>query len=285
MQFFIYDRLDRSSNKIAMALFGGGNTMFGQQAVVEPQDIKLNNGPADGIACMAFSQNNLLAVGSWDSMVRVWQVQRAGNQIQSAELQQQKYDGPVLCAAFKPEGDMLFTGGADNTVRLLNMQTNQTLILGRHDQPVKSIHWLPVHNLVVTGSWDATVRFWSPGKPGAEVFKLQLKHKVYAMDVSYPMMVVSTAETGNNNSPVLHAYDITFQSGQPVPLHQLDSTLKHQTRCVAMLPCLRARLIVPVAAGPTYTNPPHRPGHRDCTNACVTAGAHGFQTPSSTAMY
>lgn len=215
-----------------MAMFGGGNNMF---QTAEPQDVKLNAPPSDGISSLAFSSNNILAAGSWDHTVRCWRLQRAGNQIQAETQHLNKYDGPVLCTTFKPEGDMLFTGGADNTVRMLNMQTGQASLLGRHDQPVKSIHWLPVHNMVVTGSWDSTVRFWSPGKPGAEAFKLQLKQKVYAMDVSYPMMVVSTAETGgSNNTPLLHVYDITFQSGQPILLHTLESTLKHQTRCVSI---------------------------------------------------
>ena len=44
-------------------------------------------------------------------------------------------------------------------------------VIGRHDQPVKSVHWIQQHNLLATGSWDASVRFWDLRSP-KEVFKL-----------------------------------------------------------------------------------------------------------------
>jgi mRNA export factor len=232
-----------------MAVFGQPQQQsFFQQAAAPqaPQDFKIPApGPTDGITSISFSRNNLLAVGSWDSSVYIWQVHKSINNIQVTPKAMQKYDAPVLDIAFKPEGDLLFAGCTDNTLRMYNTASNQSVILGRHDQPIKCVHWLPVHDMVVTGSWDASVRFWTINNPGQrEAYKLELKMKVYAMDVNFPMMVVSTAETQvfNQNGqqqpqehPVLHVYDITMQQGQPTLIHPpLDSTLKHQTRCVAI---------------------------------------------------
>lgn len=106
-------------------------------------------------------------------------------------------------------------------------------VIGRHDQPVKSVHFVPENNMVVTGSWDSTVRFWDMRQP-TEAFKLQLQHKVYAMDVNFPYMVVSTAETTQQGNPRMHLYSIAQGAPQLYNNTPIDSTLKHQTRCVTL---------------------------------------------------
>jgi mRNA export factor len=106
-------------------------------------------------------------------------------------------------------------------------------VIGKHDQPVKSIHYVQQHNMVVTGSWDSTVRFWDMRQP-TETFKLQLQHKVYAMDVNFPFMVVSTAEATQAGNPRVHLYSIAQGAPQLFNNTPIDSTLKHQTRCVSI---------------------------------------------------
>jgi len=50
-------------------------------------------------------------------------------------------------------------------------------VIGKHDQPVKAVHWVPNLNLVATASWDATVRFWDTRSP-TEALKIPLAQKV-----------------------------------------------------------------------------------------------------------
>lgn len=47
--------------------------------------------------------------------------------------------------------------------------------------------------MVVTGSWDRTVKCWDTRTP-TPAATLQLPERVYAMDVKFPLMVVATAE-------------------------------------------------------------------------------------------
>jgi WD40 repeat protein len=59
------------------------------------------------------------------------------------------HEGPVLSTAFNHDGSMVFSGGADNTVRVWNLGANGTTaqVIGRHDSAVKSVHWVQNHNM------------------------------------------------------------------------------------------------------------------------------------------
>lgn len=223
----------------------------------EVQDVKVPGSPGtnatcgDGISSVSFAPNNLLLASSWDTYVRVWQVQKQGQQVAATPAAQAKLDGPALCGCFNHDGSVAFAGGADNTVRMWQLGGSAgATVIGRHDQPVRSVHFIQQNNMLVTGSWDATVRFWDMRSP-TEVHKLQLNQKVYAMDVSYPLMVVSTAEVSGQavqqpgvqpvqtaaqaaGHPLVHLYSLAQGAPQLFNNQPIQSTLKHQTRCVAL---------------------------------------------------
>jgi len=80
--------------------------------------------------------------------------------------------------------------------------------------------------MVVTGSWDKTLKFWDCRTPNP-VGTFQLPERCYAMDVRHPLLVVATAERR------IVIYDLT---GQPKEYRALESPLKYQSRCVAVFP-------------------------------------------------
>ncbi|RHY23638.1 hypothetical protein DYB32_009108 [Aphanomyces invadans] len=65
--------------------------------------------------------------------------------------------------------------------------------IAQHDQPIRSIQHIAQANCVVTGSWDKTVKYWDSRSPQPQA-TVQLSERVYALDVSYPLMVVATAD-------------------------------------------------------------------------------------------
>ena len=191
---------------------------------------------SDGITSVNFSAQNLMLASSWDGHVRVWQVQKQGPQIHAAMAGQVSCDGqPVLSSCFNGDGSAAVAGCGDNTVRMWQFQGAATsTIIGRHDQPVKSVHWMS-NNMVASGSWDATVRFWDTRSP-TEAYKLQLPSKVYAMDVQYPVMAVATAEVapGAVGHPLIRVYDMRSGAPQLFGNTPIQSTLKHQPRCLGI---------------------------------------------------
>ncbi|CAM9098952.1 unnamed protein product, partial [Hapterophycus canaliculatus] len=78
-------------------------------------DYALPSPPSDGVSDIAFSPTgSLVAAGSWDNGVRVWELQRGyGTQAVTAVPKAQiNHDAPVLCTDFSSDGSKVFSGGA-----------------------------------------------------------------------------------------------------------------------------------------------------------------------------
>jgi len=98
-------------------------------------------------------------------------------------------------------------------VRLFDIQTGQAQQVAQHDAPVKVVKWLetPQGSILATGSWDKTIKvarvhlfllssdvcsspqYWDM-RTSNPVSTVQLPERCYTLDVSYPLMVVGTAE-------------------------------------------------------------------------------------------
>ena len=121
------------------------------------------------IHCVCSIGSNLLASGSNDTTVRIWNT-TTRNQLRVLE----GHEGPVRCVCSLDDSIHIATGSDDMTVRIWNIQTGEcTLTLRGHTGSVLSICVLPIHALpeashikksdtcIVTGSSDSTVRIWA----------------------------------------------------------------------------------------------------------------------------
>lgn len=74
-----------------------------------------------------------------------------------------------------------------------NLNTDQTQVVAKHDAPIRHLfHVKDMNNMLVTGSWDKTLRYWDLRQPNP-IHTQQLPERVYAMDVNYPLLVVGLA--------------------------------------------------------------------------------------------
>lgn len=194
----------------------------------DPEDAAAPEPPSDGISCLAWSPvQDMLAASSWDQSVRLWEV--SGQSGSAAQLQPRltlPHEAPVLSCCFTKDGQRLVSGACDGKVRLKDLATQQEPQAWQHDGPVKAVFSMDEANLVVSGSWDKTVRFWSPQQPTA-VATIKLPERVYAMDMKYPLMVVGCADRH------LLVYDLTNIQANQNPLKQGFSSLKMQTRSIS----------------------------------------------------
>ena len=74
-----------------------------------------------------------------------------------------------------------------------NLATNQQQQVAAHAAPVRHCFYIPQMSMLVTGSWDKTVKYWDLRTPNP-VHTQQMPDRVYAMDVQEELMVVGTAD-------------------------------------------------------------------------------------------
>ncbi|GAA95553.1 uncharacterized protein L969DRAFT_101656 [Mixia osmundae IAM 14324] len=213
----------KPKNKAAHALmsyFGGGANL--NKAVVN--DVELTSPPNDSVTALSWCPTqDLLAVSAWDNQVRIYQVTEQG---QSQGKAAYSHDGPALDVCWSKDGTRVLSAGADKAARLFDVATQQSSQVAAHDAPVRCVRWIDGHNLLATGSWDKTIKYWDLRQPTAAL-SVTLPERVYAMDVASQLMVVGCA---NRN---IEIYNLT----NPGTLFQhVDSPLKWQTRSVACFP-------------------------------------------------
>ena len=158
-------------------------------------------GHTDIVWSVAFRPNGvMLASGSWDGTVRLWNVNTGRllhtltehtNEVMSVTfspdgqtLASASWDGTirlwnpnngklkriltgngsgVASVVFSPDGQTLVSGSADRTIRLWNTRTwKQKTTLKGHTDVVEVVAFSPDGKTLASGSRDATIRLWNP---------------------------------------------------------------------------------------------------------------------------
>jgi len=214
---------------------GGGGGAFGGGigggigAIKDPntnQSAVVPDAPSDSISALAWSPtSNILAASSWDKSVRIWEVTPNGVQAKMAY----QHDAPALCCNFSKDGQRIVSGGCDNKVKIKTLQTGQEQQVGQHDAAVKEAFFVDEMNMIVSGSWDKSIRFWNGQQP-TPIASLPLPERVYSMDVKFPLLVVGCADRH------LLVYNLQNIQQNPQPYKTGQTALKMQTRCVSCFP-------------------------------------------------
>lgn len=61
-------------------------------------------------------------------------------------------------------------------------------VIGQHDAPIRVVKYLDQNNVVVTGSWDKTVKVWDCRQPNP-VAQTTFNERVHCMDANNQAMV------------------------------------------------------------------------------------------------
>ncbi|KAK8616582.1 hypothetical protein V6N13_018127 [Hibiscus sabdariffa] len=151
--------------------------------------------PSDSVSSLSFSPKaNFLIATSWDNQVRCWEISWNGTAVGSTPKASITHDQLFLCSAWKDDGMTVFSGGCDKQVKMWPLLSGgQPTTVAMHDAPIKEVSWIPEMNLLATGSWDKTLKYWDT-RQSNPVHTQQLPDRCYALTVKYPLMVVGTAD-------------------------------------------------------------------------------------------
>jgi len=177
--------------------------------------------PTDGISSVAFSaKSNKMLVTSWDATVQLH------NADENRLLAKYEHKAPVLDCCFLDD-TRTFSGGLDCGVKMFDFQSSNEDVIGCHEKAVRCLEFSPETGLLVSGSWDQTLKVWDIRQKEPLVCTEKQPGKVFTMSLSGTRVVVGTS--GNH----VLVWDLRSMDR---PIQKRMSSLKHMTRVIRCSP-------------------------------------------------
>ncbi|MBD2234112.1 NB-ARC domain-containing protein [Phormidium tenue] len=152
--------LQREGNPVILATAGDDRLVKLWHAETG-QCLQTLKGHTNTINALAFSpQGNILASGSQDATVRLWQLDAP--QAESAPcLVLDQHQGRVWAVAFSPDGESLVSASEDCTLKVWNLDTQRCdRTLAGHRAWIKAVAVSPSGKYVASGSFSGTIKLW-----------------------------------------------------------------------------------------------------------------------------
>lgn len=184
-------------------------------------EFELRSPPTDTISSIKFSptSSNFLFVASWDASARLYDV--GANELRNTFEQK----SAVLDCCFT-DATHGYAAGLERQLNGLDFNTGEQSTLGYHEAPIKCVEYCSDLGLLVTGSWDATVKLWDARQRKC-ISSHDQTERVYTMALSEDRLVVGTA------GRKVMVWDLRSMG---VVQQRRESSLKFQTRCIRTFP-------------------------------------------------
>lgn len=193
---------------------------------------------ADGVSSLSYlpkENSSLLASTCWDGAVRLNDTKSGSPPV----LVHQMDSGSLMSLAIPNSATALATGGLDGSVRLLDISSTTSRLIGRHMAPTEAaagaacscLGALGAENetLLVSASWSKKMIIWDL-RSASPAFESDLPGKAFAMDIDPINQRVVVATSGRRNC----FFDI--RQGKADLVLDRESSLKFQTRCINFFP-------------------------------------------------
>ncbi|KAJ1665891.1 mitotic spindle checkpoint protein Bub3 [Coemansia sp. RSA 1813] len=189
-----------------------------------PKQYELLQPPGDGISQVKFhkTEDDKLLVSSWDQTVRLYDARR--NRLVASH---REHKAAVLDIAFG--NTCAFSGGLDRRLILWDADYTNAREIGKHNGEISTIEFGHASGLLVSGSWDRSLRIWDCKAPedAALVRQVDVDERVYSISLENNILAVALA------GRKILVYDIRKLES---PFETRESSLKYPTRCIRLMP-------------------------------------------------
>jgi periodic tryptophan protein 1 len=156
------------------------------------------------------SHRNVLAVGTFDPVIDIWELENQDPMEPIAQLGAKKkgHSSAVISMHLCPQNPtVLASGSADTTVRLWDLSTGSSVAkLTHHKEKIQSVKWHPIEaGILMTSSYDKTVAISDQRQGSSSSATIKLAHDPEAAIWSRhtPFLVMVSDESGK-----MSAYDV-----------------------------------------------------------------------------
>jgi mRNA export factor len=196
-------------------------------------DFQVNDQFEDTIECLKFfpGQANYLATAGWDCSVKVFSYNYSPMNNLSAQLStslgiNHKTQDIPLSLIWRLDRFNVVIGQGDGSIYDLDLNTNQSIIVGKHEAGVKNLVWLPNINVFLSGGWDGKLNAWDTRQPNP-ICCYNFGKKVFTMSATHPLLVV-----GLQDRQIAY-FNLNTIAQKFSPEATFESHLKYQTRCIS----------------------------------------------------
>ena len=198
--------------------------------------------PSDGISTVHwFNHSNHLVTSSWDKSVSLYKINDSSASTDASDhksdsipksnelLHRFSHDAGVLDCTVSSDDLTIFSGGCDNRLCSLDVKSlGSPTIMGQHSAPIRCVEYSNAGNMVMTGSWDKSVKIWDINSQQCTA-TLALPDKLFAMSCVESSYRLICGIAGR----VIYIYDLR---NMKEPQQKRESSLKHQTRNIECHP-------------------------------------------------
>jgi len=132
------------------------------------------------VTALVFSPDGtLLASGSWDGTVKVWELASGRLRWTGRHTKQ------VNRVVFSLNGTLLASGGDDATIRLWEVSSGMELQTLAQPEPVSVLAWSPAAALLASGDRVGTIRLWALTRVSAVCVQEQQGHAAWIEGLSF----------------------------------------------------------------------------------------------------
>lgn len=136
-----------------MSFLGGTSSDDYNKDVKPDQTVPIFQDSISAISWAPAQIGNIFATTSWDGELRVMSVEQG--QFGPAILQKMtsKFNFPALKCTWNDQGNQIYVGLMDGSIKLYDLGSGQTIDVGKHGAPISSLHFVPGMNAIISTAY------------------------------------------------------------------------------------------------------------------------------------